>query len=169
MLGREKRMRLCSRVIPPTHYTYIGTRVVYKNWAMTPPPSNTLTKLAIDTNSSISTSAKVICGYGEQKSGLAIVNLLKYARIALPETKKTGNAGGVDRRAPNASNRQNGDRGRVRSLQKYFALHYSAETRLEKGGTLPLSLSFFLFFSKTLAAAAFPTAALLRLSLFSLF
>jgi hypothetical protein len=101
--------------------------------------------------------------------GLAIVNLLKYARIALPETKKTGNAGGVDRRAPNASRRRKGDGGRVRSLQKYFALHYSAETRLEKGGTLPLSLSFFLFFSKTLAAAAFQTAALLRLSLFSLF
>jgi hypothetical protein len=97
------------------------------------------------------------------------VNLLKYARIALPETKKTGNAGGVDRRAPNASRRRKGDGGRVRSLQKYFALHYSAETRLEKGGTLPLSLSFFLFFSKTLAAAAFQTAALLRLSLFSLF
>jgi hypothetical protein len=78
--------------------------------------------------------------------GLAIVNLLKYARIALPETKKTGNAGGVDRRAPNATNRQNGDRGRVRSLQKYFVLHYSADALLEKGGTRPLFPSFFHFF-----------------------
>jgi hypothetical protein len=54
-------------------------------------------------------------------------------------------------------------------LNENTLLHYSADVRLEKGGTRPLFPSFFIFSSKSCRRSFFPAVAFRRLPLFYLF